>query len=367
MRSPLSRLVPSDYDRKSSNNFNTIRLVMALAVVWSHSFALYLGSEATEPLSELFGGIYNAGNIAVLAFFVISGFLICQSWDRSSSWRSYLRKRIARIYPGYLVALLICSLVVVPAYSSRGVLDFQPREWMGIASNLLLRNYIVPSDAFDNGPVNGSLWSIPFEFRCYLGVLFLGLTGLFGRRCLFPAAVVIVMLIRVWLDLNGKQPGGGLVETIFGYPYFWFSLFPPFVLGAAVYHYREVIPRSSLLLIALFLAFLLACHLPIAGRGHDILARLILQPALAYAIFYWAFSSVSVGDAARYGDFSYGTYLYAYPIQQMLVWSIKGHVSFATYIIISMVLSLAAGVVSWYAIEHWFLRSKREKTRSVNT
>jgi peptidoglycan/LPS O-acetylase OafA/YrhL len=355
----VSRLVPYDFDRKSSNNFNTIRLVMALAVVWSHSFALYEGSEATEPVSELFGGIYNAGNIAVLAFFVISGFLICQSWDRSSSWRSYLRKRVARIFPGYLVAVLICSLVIVPLFSSRSALDYQPREWMGITSNLLLENYIVSSDAFGHGPVNGSLWSIPFEFRCYLGILVLGLTGLLRRRYLLPLLVVMVMLARVWLDLNGKRPGGGIIETIFGYAYFWFGLFPPFVLGAATYHYRKIIPRHAALLIAFFLAFLLACHLPIVGRGHDIAARLILPPALAYAIFYWAFSRFSVGDAARYGDFSYGTYLYAFPIQQMLVWSIKDRLSIATFIIVSMALSLCAGVASWYTIEHWFLRRKR--------
>jgi peptidoglycan/LPS O-acetylase OafA/YrhL len=229
---------------------------------------------------------------------------------------------------------------------------------MGITSNLLLENYIVPSNAFDHGPVNGSLWSIPFEFRCYLGVLVLGVTGLILRRYLLPLLTVIVMLTRIWLDLNGKHPGGGIIETIFGYPYFWFSLFPPFALGAATYQYRDVIPRHIVVLIALFLAFLLACHLPIVGRGHDIAARLIFPLALTYAIFYWAFSSFSVGDAARYGDFSYGTYLYAFPIQQMLVWSMRDRFSISTFIIISMVLSLSAGVASWYAIEHWFLRRK---------
>lgn len=79
--------------------------------------------------------------------------------------------------PGHLVAIAICSLIVVPTFSLRSYTAISASEVMGLASNLLLRNYIIDSDAFGGGAVNGSLWSIPFEFWCCLGVMALGLAG----------------------------------------------------------------------------------------------------------------------------------------------------------------------------------------------
>jgi peptidoglycan/LPS O-acetylase OafA/YrhL len=347
-------LIPQNPAKPAQNNFNALRLAMAILVVWSHSFALYHGSEDNEPLSILFGGIYNAGNIAVLAFFAISGFLISQSWERSSTWRRYLRKRIMRIVPGYVAALLMCSLVIVPAFSTRTISSFAGGEWFGIASNILLRNYIIRSDAFGGGAVNGSLWSIPYEFWCYLGVLALGALGLTKRRWLFAVIAVAVMLVRVWLDVAGRKPGGGFIGSIIGFPYFWFNVLPPFALGAFVFYYQEHIPRRLSWCIGLFALFLIACHLPIAGPAHDVFAKLLLPVALTYWILYAAFSDVHFGDAARFGDFSYGTYLYAFPIQQMLVWSLKDQLSFPLFIALSACLSVLAGMASWMLVERWF-------------
>jgi peptidoglycan/LPS O-acetylase OafA/YrhL len=329
---------------------------MALLVVWSHSFALWLGSEDSEPVSLLFGGIYNIGNLGVLAFLTISGFLITLSWLRAKSWIKYLRRRFLRIYPGYLFAILVCSLVVVPGFSSRQFFALSANEIGGLLSNLLLRNYILSSDAFGGGPVNGSLWSIPYEFWCYLGVLALGAAGLFRWRLIYPLLIVTVMAIRVWLDLTGRRPGGGLVETIFGFPYLWFNVLPPFLLGGAVYLYRDRLPRSALLLAYLILATVAAGHLPLSEIPRTTLTRLLMPLTLTYVIFYVAFSpALRVHDAARYGDFSYGTYLYAFPIQQMFAAMLKSQVNFAVYVLLCLVASLLAGVASWHLVEKWFL------------
>ena len=84
-----------------------------MLVVWSHSFALYFGSENREPISLLTKGAINSGKVGVYVFFIISGFLITQSYERSASALSYLRKRICRIYPGFIVATIICAFVIV--------------------------------------------------------------------------------------------------------------------------------------------------------------------------------------------------------------------------------------------------------------
>lgn len=86
-----------------SNNFDAIRLAMALLVVWSHSFAIHLGNESQEWIYRFTDGTVTAGTVGVMVFFMISGFLITQSYERSSSLRSYALKRIRRIYPGYML------------------------------------------------------------------------------------------------------------------------------------------------------------------------------------------------------------------------------------------------------------------------
>ena len=158
---------------------------MAVLVVWSHSFALHEGSEKNEPLSLLLNGVYNSGNISVMAFFVISGFLVTKSFVSSRSLWRFMGRRVRRIYPGYLVATSICAFVIVPLFSSiRDLSVLEITKTLG--GNLLLRNYFPPSNAFTANPVpnavNGSLWSIPFEFWCYIGVAALGIVGLLGRR-----------------------------------------------------------------------------------------------------------------------------------------------------------------------------------------
>lgn len=355
----MSRLlVPQEAAALATNNLDALRLGMALLVVWSHCFALWYGTEAIEPVSRLLGGVYNAGNVAVLGFFTISGFLITLSYARTSSPRRYLMRRVRRIYPGYLAAVLVCSLIVVPAFSTRRFGELGLREVLGLASNLLLRNYIVASDAFASGPVNGALWSIPYEFWCYLGVLALGLAGLIHRRALWPLLAAMVMLARLALDLTGWNPGGGWLAVIVGYPYFWFVVAPSFLLGAAVYQYRRWIPRSAALLIALLLATIAGALL--LPTPH--VTRLLFPPTLAYLVFYAAFSPrLKAHGAARFGDFSYGAYLYAFPIQQMLVFTLRGRIPFAAFVPLAMLGSLAAAVLSWFLVERWFVRAAERK------
>ncbi|CAN5291459.1 hypothetical protein BH11PSE5_BH11PSE5_11070 [soil metagenome] len=165
-----------------------------------------------------------------------------------------------------------------------------------------------------------------------------------------------VMAVRVWLDMTGRRPGGGFVGEIIGFPYFWFNVLPPFLLGGAMYLYRDRVPRSGFLLALLIAATICAAHLPLSDVLRTAVTRLLLPPTLTYSIFYLVFSpKLRLHDAARYGDFSYGTYLYAFPIQQMLIALLRGKVSFAAFVVLSLIASLLAGIASWHVVEKWFL------------
>lgn len=357
-------LVPDDLIAFKRNNFDAIRLIMALLVVWSHCFALYFGSEETEPISLLMNGTYNAGNIGVMVFFIISGFLVSQSFLRTKSLRSFLERRVRRIYPGYLVATSICAFVVVPIYSTiRNMSTWEVAKTIG--ANLLLRNYFPPSNVFTRNilpnAINGSLWSIPYEFWCYLGVAALGMLCLLNRRWFIAFVTIAILIGRIVLDVLGKKPGGGIIGLIIGWPYGWFVILPSFLLGMAILSFRDALPRSRALLCGLTFTAILSSWL----SPH--LADLLVAPALAYATFYFSFnSSVTLGGLTRWGDFSYGTYLYAFPIQQMLAVPSATKLTFPIYMSLSMILALIAGVISWHVVEQRFLLRERTQ-RAIKT
>lgn len=337
------KLIPcGESAERDRNNFGIIRLALALAVVWSHSFALHLGSEDGEWVSRVLDGKYNAGTLAVMGFFVISGLLITQSWERSSSARSYFAKRVRRIFPGYIVATTLCAFVVAPMFGG----EFpNPIKTLGL--NLLLQGYIpaaFPRNAFP-GPVNGSLWSIPFEFWCYIGVAAGASIALKRPRYLIGLTLV---LMAGHIVINAVKVDFGIIETIFGLPLFWTIVGPSFLLGMLAY--RFPIPRSPFILVGLIVLAIVSCQF----KG---IHTFVVPPALAYAVLYASFSErVSFHPKA---DLSYGTYLYAFPIQQML--QATTNLTMPEFIAASMALSLIAGALSWFLVERPFQRVKRRQ------
>jgi peptidoglycan/LPS O-acetylase OafA/YrhL len=364
-----SLLVPDKTHIRTPNNFDLIRMCMAMLVVWSHSFALYRGSEANEPLSLLTQGTINSGNLAVLVFFMISGFLITQSFDRSTGYWGFLKKRVARIHPGFIVATSICAFVVIPLYS-RGTAYTLGTVGRTIGFNLLLQGYFPDPTPFTRNPVealNGSLWSIPFEFWCYLGVFALGGSGFLKPRlrpfliCVF----IMLALVRCWLELTGRKPGAGIIGQIIGWPYTWFRVLPCFLAGMLAYQYRDRLPRSLPIALLGPVLVVAAVNLPVSIAWKAAILGLIFPPAVAYSLFYFAFKKQLL-DAARFGDFSYGTYLYAFPIQQMLRADFGTQLPFWLFIPIAMILSLAAGVLSWHCVERWFQKSTPREHRAAS-
>lgn len=340
----MRKLIPAS---ARGNNFDAIRLAMALSVVWSHSFAIHLGSEKDEWVSILARGCYNAGNLGVMGFFIISGFLITQSWERSRSAASYLSKRVRRIYPGFLVAVGICTFVVVPLFGGK-----LTNVSGTLAHALVLQDRIPPAFPHDGNlnPVNGSLWSIPLEFWCYIGVAIAGSLLLKHRRFLIGLCALF-MLGRFVQEVTGKMPALEPINTIFGWPYFWTKIGPSFLLGMIAYAYRDRLPRRPQILVGLILAAWMACWIS------HYLADWLVAPAMAYLVFYAAFSEkIRLRGAAKYGDFSYGCYLYAFPIQRALESTFR--LNLLEFFILAAVLSLLAGVLSWHLVEKHFKEHK---------
>ncbi|MGO8696824.1 MAG: acyltransferase family protein [Limisphaerales bacterium] len=334
-----------------ANNFDAMRFIAAVAVIYSHCFPVLFGQDkGFEPLSKISGDEFTLGTVAVDAFFLISGFLIVMSWERSSSPLSYLWKRIARIVPGYVCATLIGLFVVTPIFVKPG------QTWLslpvvGHCAKAMLHllafevGGVFPLNPFP-GVVNGSIWSVSYEFKCYLGVLFLGLIGAARRRwialILFPCSLVLCAL------------------HLFAKPFDFITLHwsairldSYFAAGAVFYLYRDRIsikPGWAVLSIAAIVGSLL---LPVT-------LHLVLPVCGTYLLFWTVFQPyVTAHSFAKYGDFSYGIYLYAFPIQQMLVATHPGIFSPVGLFFVAAPLSILAGILSWYAVERHFLRKRR--------
>jgi len=353
----------SDWDRRE-NNFDFMRLSLAVLVIYSHGYALGLGSEVAEPFVRLTGGQVSGGVIAVDAFFVMSGFLIAASAERSRTVGSFLRKRFARIYPAFLVAALLTALLVVPLSGGRLLYSDWPMKignfvWKSLWLTEFSYVGVFTTNPFPN-VINGSTWSIPYEFWCYIGVAALLVVGILRRRSivlgLFVAAWIVSILFRIegWI-LGGKQLG-----LVFGPPQIWARMLPLYLSGVVFYLYRDRIPlRGGIAAVSLA---------AIVGASFFYSGWTIFFPlAGTYLTFWFAFTPViRLRHFGRFGDFSYGTYLYAFPIEQLVARWFGHPVEPALLFVCATPLTLVFAVASWYGVERHFLAPQRRKETIVH-
>jgi peptidoglycan/LPS O-acetylase OafA/YrhL len=342
------------------NNFDFLRFALAGAVVLSHSFAL-LGKR--EPFSSVSNEQIDLGKFAVDSFFVISGFLITQSWLRSRSGWDYFRKRVVRIYPAFAAAVVFGAVVVpwlapLPPHA-RPIMS--STDYARMTGHILNLQGYEPGNVFptNRGPtINGSLWSIRYEFWCYVGVAVAAWIGCVRRPrwllAVFAGAVVVSVLFLVF----GWTPGGKILGKVFGYPPFWARMLPYYLAGMVFYLFRAAIPCNAWLALVAAAGLVVGAFVP-CGMA------VALPTAGTYLLFYLAFRPVRpLANWAKWGDFSYGMYLYAFPIQQLMIAHWGRELSPLKLFAWALPASVVAGVVSWYGVEKWFLRLKRRKPKA---
>lgn len=339
------------------NAFGFLRLFLASLVIVAHTPELADGNQSREILHQLFGGM-TFGALAVDGFFIISGFLITSSALNSSSAWSYLRKRVARIFPAFLVCSFVCVAVIGPlagGYPENGLLRTVVG---GVIRAVLLCPPMLPNTFAGNGtPVlNGSAWTLQYEFACYLLILVFRQLGWLRSLPFVLGASVLCLAIYVAGYLAWGEASHMLPTTQF--------LFQ----GKAI-----DLPR----LVGLFLAgsafFLVQHRIPLAGKWIAVsvvgLIAGLAVPALAHvavATFgaYLLFAAAALGakgPLARINnrnDISYGLYLYAWPIGQMIFW-IAPETPLLVAGLLTWALASAAGWLSWLAVEQPVMRWAR--------
>lgn len=335
------------------NSFDAVRLVAAVTVVVAHAWPLTGFGQA-----PLVGGI-KVFHLGVYVFFALSGYLVTTSWSRDPRLGPYLIRRASRIFPALIALVLLTVLVVGPLVSTLGPGEYfsSPMTWGYLQNLTLLATYDLPG-VFTGHPipvVNGALWTLGPEFTCYLGVLAIGLTVLaIGRMrrsraadaapSRAPALVFAALGIALGalalspLELGGARP----VVTAMVF----------FAGGAALASAR--LPRMPLLPAGVLLAGWVVAALLLPG-----LSIVWAWIALPYLVLAIGSRPIPVARAAgRFGDISYGMYLWGFPVQQVVI-QLAPQLPLWVDIAVVLVVTAAIAAASWFLVERPSLAAGR--------
>jgi peptidoglycan/LPS O-acetylase OafA/YrhL len=317
------------------NSFDLLRLLAALAVIFHHVAPL-----RGQPVHRFFATDFGALGVGV--FFVISGYLVCASWQRQPQLWPFLKKRLLRIEPGLIVSLAVTALALGAFATTLPLAEYlsSGQVWLYVARNALLYpvTYALPG-VFTDHPlpavVNGSLWTLRLEFSCYLAVAALGLAGALTPRVtalLALLAGVIFLALHVIRPELGAQ---GLLRVV------------------------DIGAQNSFLFLAG--ATLSLWPRPVPVWASLALALLLVTPAWIFGLPALVIMLGNLKTVRLPADASYGLYIYAFPLQQILAGA--GHLSFLTALAVTLPFALA----SWFLVEKPALRFKPGPYRTAIT
>jgi peptidoglycan/LPS O-acetylase OafA/YrhL len=359
---PASQYANAD---RRQNNIDFLRPALPLLVVFGHSFAVTQGSDMAEPVMRLTRGQVTVGSIAVDAFFILSGFLITASYQRSSSALSFLKKRVARIYPAFLVVMVVTAVCFVPFGGGQVEGHGLSGKIVLLVTSIVRLKDIKSSGTFAGNPipyvVNASLWTVSYEFLCYLGVVVFGVTMALRRRRALAALFGATIVASVLYAHFGWHSPHSVAGALFGYPQAWARLIPMYLAGVVFYLYRESIPLNRWGALLSVFAMAIACVIPL---GYTVLFPVFGTYLLMYLAFW---ERCPLDRVMRFGDLSYGTYLYAFPIQQLLVQHLALRNSPVRLFATATPLVLAAAAASWFFVERPALRWGTRRRPVQNT
>lgn len=334
----------------TSNGIGFLRLMLATLVILAHA----PGRGGFEGLGfSLLGPRFGYGGIAVMGFFTLSGVLITRSWESSKGAKDYFVKRCLRILPGYWVCLIVCAFVLGPiAWSLAGTAGAYRWTGPGSALGYVTHNFTTKMNQdFIKGlymmggkeqGVNFPLWTIISEFTCYV---LTGVAGMVGftkeRRVWFLAALIGLTAFLLYKDFQGGfgAKEGSRLNHLLSY-----------LIGVCAYYYHEKVPLHPMLGWASIAAAIGVTHVPVLDW---------LFP------FFFGYSVIALGflgpvkDIERKADFSYGVYMYGWPMQIML--PLVGGTRWGVwpYIGLTVLCVLPFAALSWYLVERPALKLKK--------
>ncbi|WP_169334020.1 acyltransferase family protein [Cytophaga aurantiaca] len=335
-----------------------MRIIAAAMVIVTHSLVLVGVGVEQDILYKMSGGEIMISTLGLRTFFVISGLLIMQSMDRSTSRGAFVWKRILRIFPGLIICVLITVCIIGPVFTSKTITEyFQLRStWSYLINLTLFKTQETLPSVFESNivpVVNGSIWTLAYEFSYYMMVLGLSFIGIFKRKWIIFIVFFIffvVQLINIYCTVPPK--------------YFYFLMYTDlrlnhfsdfglyFTSGVIAYLYRERISYTNKFA-ALALAGYVICiffNIP----------WLLKYVALPYLILYVGYLSINprISMWGKNGDYSYGIYIYGMIVQQSILALLGVEIDPYLLSLIALITVFPFAWLSWHLVEKNALKLK---------
>jgi len=335
----------------TNNNLSLIRITLALFVLLSHSFAMVTGDETTQPFYSSLK--ITPGTMAVDMFFVISGFLLTQSLLKKQDPIDFIIARTARIYPALICATLFTALIVGGIFTTLPTIEYLTNhitiEYIIKTSTIIRGIGFTLPEVFKNIPlydqVNGSLWSLPFELKMY-GLVFITWFVFYktSKLTYLTSTVALIVISSGLIYLNGFISRGIDLKL----PHLIYFFF----VGSLYFCAQSRILISHKIAIAVAITLLFSA----ANQRLFMFMWMLCAPYLLMYLTY-----IPKGKLLAYnkiGDYSYGVYVFAWPIQQSII-QINSNISIPQHILLSTLCTLLIAIPCFHYIEAPAMKSRR--------
>ncbi len=335
----------------ADNSFGVMRLAMASAVLVSHSYLYSFGHSEAEPFYKY--TCHSLGEHAVQVFFILSGLLVAQSFDRSRNIADFALARTLRIFPALIVCVLLTAFVIGPIVTTLPLEQYFSSAGLPIyvAKTIALVSASIPlPGVFEDLPlaglVNTSLWTLKYEVLCYIGLGLAGLAGLLSYRWRYISPILVGGFMA-FAFLEDPVSDTNVYTTLQNVRYF--SVF--FSAGVLAYLVRDRLVLSIWGVLPLAVAFYFA--------RSTILFEVTTAIFFAYTVL-WAstFRFGPLRDVCNRFDLSFGIYIYAGPIQQMLL-DFQPNLAPAAIAVATFLVAVPLAFLSWVLIEHPALKLRK--------
>jgi peptidoglycan/LPS O-acetylase OafA/YrhL len=340
---------------RNTNNFDFLRFSAATLVILTHSYGL-LG--INNDLFSTLNGYMSLGGLGVAIFFLISGYLICKSWENKPEPINYFWKRSLHIIPGlvgaslftvFVIGLLVTNISKINYLTSIDTWTYFFRV-IGIFSMFKMSDSL--PGVFTNNiypiAVNGSLWTLPIEATMYVILFLIGFIGLLKKKSIIPISIASMVLLYIFSSYT---------PILSNYLMSFLNLATYFFIGIVFYIYREHIRFDYKIAVFLLSIWLISFKSP--------LYQYISYITISYIVFYIAFLKIDkLNNFGAHGDFSYGLYIYGCPIQQTIVYVSNGNLTIISMFSLSMILTFVMAFLSWHLIENKALKLKTINIRN---
>lgn len=332
-----------------NNNLDLVRFVAAIMVIFSHSFPIALGMKQLDPLAILTNDQISFGSLAVSIFFLYGGFLICKSMHRLQKGKAFFKARILRIFPPLIAVVVVSVFILGPILTNVSLKEYfsDSNTYKYLLNAVLVLQHNLPGVFEHNvyeGVVNGPLWTMPVEFLCYIMCFIFYKLHMLEKRYMKYTIVIFVVGCLCALALSTKI---GILATMI-------RPMGLFFVGMIAFVYRDYIRislKGCILSVFLIIVSLIAKVFPYT--------IFLLLPYLLLFIGYG--TKIKFAQFAKHGEISYGVYLSAWPIQQIICEICGGRMNPVVNFLLATVFAVLMGSVICKIIEEPLAKMAKKK------